>query len=161
MRRLSFIILLIVSGMLLAACSQEKMVMQEEIKVNISDVMNTLEAVNPVCEERVIDDFAIENELRLNADEIVEYQGKITNSQDDCALIFVAKAELDKINGVKEDLSAYQDSLTENDLYLEFADKIERAKDARIEIYGEYVVMVIAGLQADYADIDKALEEVF
>ena len=51
------------------------------------------------------------------------------------------------------------DSLSANDLYAEFADKVALAKDARIVTNGDYVAIVIAGISnPDYSAIDTALE---
>ena len=60
---------------------------------------------------------------------------------------------LDAINFEKSD------SLSANDLYAEFADKVALAKDARIVTNGDYVAIVIAGISnPDYSAIDTALE---
>lgn len=134
---------------------------QVDVNVNISEVVKMIETVNPVKEERVIDDFAVENELMLDMTMIEEYEGKITNAQKDCSFIFVAKAKEGKKNDLKEDLLLYKESLVSNDLYVEFADKVAKAKEARIVIYGDYVVMVIAGMDADYGTIDQKIEEAF
>lgn len=130
-------------------------------EVMISDVVAKIKEANPVADERVIDDFALENEMGLAPDDIVEYEGVITNSQNDCALIFVAKAEEGKTRELKEALSDYLDSLTSNDLYVEFADKIEKAKEAKVLIYDDYVVLVIAGLDTDYSSVVTAVNEAF
>ena len=59
----------------------------------------------------------------------------------------------------KAELEAYKESLSANDLYAEFADKVALAKDARIVTNGNYVAIVIAGIaNPDYAPIDTALE---
>ena len=58
-----------------------------------------------------------------------------------------------------KELEAYKESLSANDLYAEFADKVALAKDARIVTNGNYVAIVIAGIaNPDYAPIDTALE---
>lgn len=85
----------------------------------------------------------------------------ITNSQNDCALIFVAKANDGKTREVKQALTDYLDSLTSNDLYVEFADKIEKTKEAKVLIYDDYVVLVIAGLDTDYSDVTAAINQAF
>lgn len=130
-------------------------------EVVISDVVAKIKEVNPVADERVIDDFAVENEMGLAKDDIAEYEGVITNSQNDCSLIFVAKANDGKTRELKQALSDYLDSLTSNDLYVEFADKIEKAKEAKVLIYDDYVVLVIAGLDTDYNSVMTAINEAF
>ena len=58
---------------------------------------------------------------------------------------------------VLEELEAYRDSMTST-LYVEFADKVAKAEDARIVSKGNIVVMVIASIDGpDYADIDTAI----
>ena len=130
-------------------------------EVVISDVVAKIKEANPVADERVIDDFAVENEMGLAMDDIAEYEGVITNSQNDCSLIFVAKAKDGKTRELKQALSDYLDSLTSNDLYVEFADKIEKTKEAKVLIYGDYVVLVIAGLDTDYSNVTTAINEAF
>ena len=130
-------------------------------EVVIGDVVAKIKEVNPVADERVIDDFALENEMGLTPDDIAEYEGVITNSQNDCALIFVAKANDGKTRALKQALSDYLDSLTSNDLYVEFADKIEKTKEAKVLIYDDYVVLVIAGLDTDYSNVVTAVNEAF
>lgn len=130
-------------------------------EIVISNVVNQIKEVNPVTDERTIDDFAVENEMGLNPADLAEYEGVITNSQNDCALIFVAKANDGKTREVKQALTDYLDSLTSNDLYVEFADKIEKTKEAKVLIYDDYVVLVIAGLDTDYSDVTAAINQAF
>ena len=83
----------------------------------------------------------------------------VTNDQADCGLVFVAQAKPGKAADVESELQAYKDSLSANDLYAEFADKVALAKDARIVANGDYVAIVIAGISnPDYSAIDTALE---
>ena len=109
--------------------------------------------------EAALDDFSVENELMLTMDNLVAYKGDVTNDQADCGLVFVAQAKDGQVDAVKSELEAYKASLSANDLYAEFADKIALAKDARIVTNGNYVAIVIAGIaNPDYAAIDTALE---
>ena len=94
-----------------------------------------------------------------NTANLVGYKGDVTNDQADCGLVFVAQAKDGKVDAVKAELEAYKESLSANDLYAEFADKVALAKDARIVTNGNYVAIVIAGIaNPDYAPIDTALE---
>ena len=123
-----------------------------ETDIVVSDEANT---ANP----RALDDFSVENELMLTMDNLVGYKGDVTNDQADCGLVFVAQAKDGKVDAVKAELEAYKESLSANDLYAEFADKVALAKDARIVTNGNYVAIVIAGIaNPDYAPIDTALE---
>ena len=126
---------------------------------NLDAAVSALEEVNPIANPRALDDFSVENELMLTMDNIAGYKGDVTNDQADCGLVFVAQAKPGKAADVESELQAYKDSLSANDLYAEFADKVALAKDARIVTNGDYVAIVIAGISnPDYSDIDPALE---
>lgn len=99
---------------------------------NLDAAVAAIEAVNPIANPRALDDFSVENELMLTMDNLVGYKGDVTNDQADCGLVFVAQAKDGKVDAVKAELEAYKESLSANDLYAEFADKVALAKDARI-----------------------------
>ena len=165
MKKIGKMLLVMVAAVVLTTgCGEQKGSEQstEAAKeVVISDVVARIKEANPVADERVIDDFAVENEMGLTMDNIAEYEGVITNSQNDCALIFVARANDGKTREVKQELSDYLESLTSNDLYVEFADKIAKTKEAKVLTYDEYVVLVIAGLDTDYSTVMAAINEAF
>ena len=129
--------------------------------VSLDDVVNKIKAANPVADERVIDDFAVENEMGLDPQIIEEYKGVVTNSQSDCSLIFVAKAKEGKTRELKQQLTDYLSGLAANDLYVEFADKIEKTKQARVLVYDDYVVLSIAGLNVENDVVVKSISEAF
>lgn len=132
---------------------------EEANTANLDAAVAAIEAVNPIANPRALDDFSVENELMLTMDNIVAYKGDVTNDQADCGLVFVAQAKDGQVDAVKSELEAYKESLSANDLYAEFADKIALAKDARIVTNGNYVAIVIAGIaNPDYTAIDTALE---
>ena len=132
---------------------------EEANMANLDAAVSAIEAVNPIANPRALDDFSVENELMLTMDNLVAYKGDVTNDQADCGLVFVAQAKDGQVDAVKSELEAYKESLSANDLYAEFADKIALAKDARIVTNGNYVAIVIAGIaNPDYAAIDTALE---
>lgn len=134
-------------------------VSDEANTANLDAAVAAIEAVNPIANPRALDDFSVENELMLTIDNLVGYKGDVTNDQADCGLVFVAQAKDGKVDAVKAELEAYKESLSANDLYAEFADKVALAKDARIVTNGNYVAIVIAGIaNPDYAPIDTALE---
>ena len=140
----------------------------DETDIVVSDEANTanldaavaaIEEVNPIANPRALDDFSVENELMLTMDNLVGYKGDVTNDQADCGLVFVAQAKPGKAADVESELQAYKESLSANDLYAEFADKVALAKDARIVTNGDYVAIVIAGIaNPDYSAIDTALQ---
>ena len=126
---------------------------------NLDAAVSALEEVNPIANPRALDDFSVENELMLTMDNIAGYKGDVTNDQADCGLVFVAQAKPGKAADVESELQAYKESLSANDLYAEFADKVALAKDARIVANGDYVAIVIASIaNPDYSAIDTALE---
>ena len=134
-------------------------VSDEANTANLDAAVAAIEAVNPIANPRALDDLSVENELMLTIDNLVGYKGDVTNDQADCGLVFVAQAKDGKVDAVKAELEAYKESLSANDLYAEFADKVALAKDARIVTNGNYVAIVIAGIaNPDYAPIDTALE---
>ena len=133
-------------------------VSEEAQTANLDSAVAALEEVNPIANPRALDDFSVENELMLTMDNLVAYKGDVTNDQADCGLVFVAQAKAGKAADVEAELQAYKDSLTANDMYAEFADKIAMAKDARIVTNGDYVAIVIASIGGDYAAIDTALD---
>ena len=137
----------------------------EEAQIdNLESAVAALEAVNPISNPAPLDDdnedsaFRVENELMLTMDNLVAYRGDITNDQADCGLGFVVQAKEGKAADVEAELQAYKDSLSANNMYAEFADKIAMAEDARIVTNGNYVAIVIASIGSDYGAIDTALE---
>ena len=132
---------------------------EEAQTANLESAVAAIEEINPIANPRALDDFSVENELMLTIDNLVAYKGDVTNDQADCGLVFVAQAKDGKVADVEAELQAYKESLSANDMYAEFADKIALAKDARIKTNGNYVAIVIASIgTGDYAAIDTALE---
>lgn len=125
----------------------------------LSSIVSSIEAVNEVANPRALTDFDVQYEMNLTVDNIVAFQGNVTNNQDDCALVFAAQVQDGTADAVVEELTAYKDSLSSNQLYAEYADKIAQSEEARIVSSGNFVVMVIAGVGGpDYAEIDTAIE---
>ena len=126
--------------------------------MDLGAIVTTIEAVNEVPNARAIDDFSMENEMNLTPDNIVAFQGDVTNDQADCALVFAAQVKDGTADAVKAELEAYKESMSST-LYADFADKVAKAQDARIVVKGNVVVMVIAGVNGpDYSAIDTAID---
>lgn len=124
----------------------------------LESIVSTIEAVNEVPNPRAIDDFSLENEMGLTPDNIVAFKGDVTNDQADCALVFAAQAKSGMVDTVKAELETYKESMSST-LYAEFADKVAKAQDCRIVTSGNFVVMVISGINGpDYSEIDTAIE---
>ena len=77
--------------------SQAASAVSEAVEQANTDLLDSavaaIEAVNPVNNPRVIDDFSLVNEMGLTADNIVAYKGDVTNDQADCSLVFVAQVK--------------------------------------------------------------------
>ena len=132
---------------------------EEAQTANLDSAVAALEAVNPIDNPLAYTDFDVENTLMLTMDNLVAYKGDVSNTQSDCGLVFIAQAKEGKAADVEAELQAYKDSLTANDMYVEFADKMALAKEARIVTKGNYVAMVIASIGVgDYTEIDQTLE---
>ena len=166
MKRMS-LFLMCIYLMLIGGCSggdntaqaKDTAVLEESPEM-VEMIVEKLEEVNKVDNARMIDDFTVENEMGLTLDNLVAYKGDVTNNQSDCALVFVALCQDGKADDVKEELDTYRESMTGN-LYIEFADKVEQARNARIIASGNYVIMVMAGISGvSYEDIDKVIAEV-
>ena len=122
-------------------------------------IVAAIEAVNEVPNPMALEEFQLENDLLLTMDNLLGYKGDVTNNQADCALVLAVQAKEGKVDAVKSELEAYKETASSN-LYAEFADKVAKAQDARIVVDGNFVVMVIAGLEGpDYSVIDTAIEE--
>ena len=122
-----------------------------------ASAVSAIEAVNAIPNPRTIDDFAVENDMGLSLDDLIAYQGDVTNNQSDCALVFVAQVKDGAMDTVKGALEAYRDSMTSS-LYVDEAAKVAKAEDARIVTSGNFVVdgSSPVSMVPDYADIDTA-----
>lgn len=130
----------------------------EPDNAKLEAIVSAIEAVNEVPNARALDDFSLENEIGLTMDNVLAFKGDVTNDQADCALVLAVQAKSGMADAVKAELEAYKEAISSN-LYAEFADKVAKAQDSRIVVSGDYVVMVIAGVDGpDYSEIDSAIE---
>lgn len=138
--------------------SQAEETTAEPDTAKLESILSSLEAINEISNPRELDDFSLENELGLTMDNILAFKGDVTNDQADCSLVLAIQAKSGCADTVKTELEAYKETASSN-LYAEFADKVAKAQDARIVVSGDFVVMVISGINGpDYADIDAAIE---
>lgn len=141
-----------------AASSEDTAAAQEADTEKLSSIVSAIEAVNEVPNSIPLEEFALENDLGLTMDNILGWAGDVTNNQADCALVLAVQAKSGMADAVKTELEAYKEAISSN-LYAEFADKVAKAQDSRIVVSGDYVVMVIAGVDGpDYSEIDSAIE---
>ena len=75
---------------------------------NLDDVVAAVEKVNEVANPLAMDDFAIENDVGLNLDDVAEYKGEQSNNQGDSATILVVKANSGKAADVQKALETYK-----------------------------------------------------
>lgn len=123
----------------------------------LASIVSAIEAVNEIPNPREINETSLEFDMGISPDQIVAFDGDVTNNQDDCALVFAAQVQDGSMDAVLAALNDYKASMTTS-LYADDAAKIEKAEDARIVSEGNIVVMVIAGVNGpDYADIDTAI----
>ena len=141
-----------------AASSEDTAAAQEADTEKLSAIVSAIEAVNEVPNSSPLEEVALENDLGLTMDNILGWAGDVTNNQADCALVLAVQAKSGMADAVKTELEAYKEAISSN-LYAEFADKVAKAQDSRIVVSGDYVVMVIAGVDGpDYSEIDSAIE---
>ena len=141
-----------------AASSEDTAAAKEADTEKLSAIVSAIEAVNEVPNSIPLEEFALENDLGLTMDNILGWAGDVTNNQADCALVLAVQAKSGMADAVKTELEAYKEAISSN-LYAEFADKVAKAQDSRIVVSGDYVVMVIAGVDGpDYSEIDSAIE---
>ena len=138
--------------------SQAEETTAEPDTAKLESIVSSLEAINEISNPRELDDFSLENELGLTMDNILAFKGDVTNDQADCSLVLAIQAKSGCADAVKTELESYKETASSN-LYAEFADKVAKAQDARIVVSGDFVVMVISGINGpDDADIDAAIE---
>lgn len=141
--------------------STDNAVTEEAQTANLESAVAAIEEVNPIANPIAEDDFDfhVKNMMMLTMDNIVAYDGTMTNNLSDCGFVFVAQAKEGKAADVEAELQVYKESFSANDMYAEYADKMALSKEARIVTNGNYVAMVIASIDVgDYAAIDTALE---
>lgn len=131
----------------------------DEEPAHVGAIADAVLSVNDVPNPRDYDDFAVEYDLGLTMDNIVQYAGCVTNdAPKDCALVFVAQAKDGTVDAVVSELEAAKANMSSS-LYAEYADATAKAADARIVSKGNVVAFVVAGVNGpDYADIDAALD---
>ena len=79
-------------------CQQRSRPREEDAAAGTADtakleaIVTAIEAVNAISNPMVIDDFYLENFMNLTLDNIVAFQGDVTNDQADCALVLAIQA---------------------------------------------------------------------
>lgn len=130
----------------------------EEEPAHVGAIADAILAVNEVPNARDYDDFAVEYDLGLTMDNVVQYAGCVTNdAPKDCALVFVVQAKDGTVDTVVSELEAAKEAMSSS-LYAEYADATAKAADARIVSKGNVVAFVVAGVNGpDYSAIDEAI----
>lgn len=145
---------------LITGCSKETKSASSKT-YDIQAVYDAVEKVNPLTDARELDDFALENDFKLNMADVKAYKGKMSGTLSDSALILVVEATEGKGSDIKKSLETYKEN---QKIYFgnypEFADAQAMVNDGRIIAKGDYVVIVFANVKgATYNDIDAALSE--
>lgn len=161
MKKRCFIMVLCLFALLAAGCSGKTAPAPAKALEESAEMTKTIaakiEAAVPVENPRAIDDFSVENEMGLSLKDLTAYAGDVTNNQADCGFVFVALCKEGKASDTAKTLEAYRQTMTSS-LYLEFAAKVEQAKNARIVTEGNYVIMVISGVDGpSYDSVDQAI----
>ena len=126
---------------------------------DLAGLVTAVEQANPVSNPRDVDDNDIKLAMLMTAENIAAYSGKISNDQGNSALILAIQAVEGKAADVKAELEAYKSSISAGGMYAEFAEMEEKARDARIVVKGDCLMLVVANTEgADYAEIDKAID---
>ena len=162
MKKISILLMRVVMAVTVLAtgCSNETKTTSSKT-YDIGAIYEAVEKVNPVTEARELDDFALENDFKLNMADVKAYKGKISGALSDSALILVVEANEGKGSAIKEGLEAYKENQKVYfGNYAEFADAEAMVKDGRIVAKGDYVIIVFANVNgATYNEIDKAISE--
>lgn len=161
MKKVCLVVALCLCVLLFAGCSSKSepapAKVLEESPEMVKSIVSQIESVIPIENARAIDDFSVENEMGLSLDDLTAYAGDVTNNQADCSFVFVALCKEGKAADAGKALEAYRQTMTSS-LYLEFAAKVEQAKNARIVTSGNYVIMVISGVDGpSYDSVDQAI----
>lgn len=130
----------------------------EEEPAHVGAIADAILAVNEVPNARDYDDFAVEYDLGLTMDNVVQYAGCVTNdAPKDCALVFVVQAKDGTVDTVVSELEAAREAMSSS-LYAEYADATAKAADARIVSKGNVVAFVVSGVNGpDYSAIDEVI----
>ena len=89
------------------AASSEAAPAEEDAAAGTADtakleaIVTAIEAVNAISNPMVIDDFYLENFMNLTLDNIVAFQGDVTNDQADCALVLAIQAKSGAADAVR------------------------------------------------------------
>ena len=162
MKKISILLMsvLMVVTVLVTGCSNETKSASSKT-YDIEALYEAVEKVNPVTDARELDDFALENDFKLNMADVKAYKGKISGALSDSALILVVEANEGKASAIKESLEAYKENQKVYfGNYAEFADAEAMVNDGRVVTKGDYVMIVFANVNgATYNEIDKAISE--
>ncbi len=157
----ALVIATLLGAALLTACSGDSTdsTATTEAK-SMDEIFATISEANPISNPRDLDDMTIELDFMLSLDDIVAYQGIASNDGGDAGMIVVIEATDESADAVFAALETYADNqVVFWSNYEEFADAKAAAEDSRIKRVDNYIVLVIASNEADYADIETALTE--
>lgn len=129
------------------------------VKTSAADIAKAIEGSAGLVNPTAVTEDDLVYTMTLTMDNIEEYAGSYSNATGASGTVLVVKAKSGKADAVKAELETYKTANAElMGNYTEFATSAQQAKDGRIVVKDNVVVLVIAGPEADYAAIDTAVE---
>lgn len=129
------------------------------VKASVTDIAAAVEAAAGITNPMAIDDDELIYSMAITKENVAEYAGSHTGVSGSSGTVLAVKAVSGKATDVKTELEAFcasnADFLSN---YPEFATAQEQAKNGRVVVKGDVVVLAIAGPDADYAAVDAAIE---
>lgn len=128
-------------------------------KKSVAEIAKAIEDASGLVNALAIDDDEVYYSMGVTLENVEEYAGSHSNSSGASGTVFVAKAKSGQAEAIKGELEKYKNANAELlSGYTEFANSAEQAKNGRIMVKDDIVILVIGGPDADYAAIDTAVE---
>lgn len=150
---LAVLLILSLSAVCLAGCAGGG------VKNSPADIAAAVESAAGLVNASPMDDDEMIYTMAVTMDNVETYAGSYSNSVGASGTVLVIKAKSGKADSVKTELETYQSKNADLlSTYTEFATASQQAKDGRIVVKGDVIVLAIAGPDADYAAVDTAIE---
>ncbi len=133
---------------------------QESVNNSVSDIATAVADVSGILEQKELTQDNLRFDLALTIDNIVEFKGYTTNVTGNSGTILCVKVQEGKTADVLAELEAYRTTNAEFlSLYPEFETAQTQAENGRIVSKADVIVFAIAGPDADYVEVDTAIQE--
>lgn len=133
---------------------------------DVNEVLNKISSSVAVADAGDLTEEYLKIAMSFDLANVKNYAGKVTQNSSQCAdQIIVIEAVEGKIDAVKEGLEAYKAGIIKShELYPSIA--LDKAKEGRIVVKGNYAVLVIGGdetvdVAEAYKAVDTAIDEAF